>query len=237
MRGLLATRNQEAAGRVAAWILLLVAAAVGAALCLGLRAGPGGDPEGEVRQLAERMKLRPGMTVAEIGAGRGEMTVAMATLLGPASRFYSTDLDPSRVESIRETVDEAGLKNVVVLKAHKTQTNLPPGCCKAIFLSKVYHHFIDPDRMNASIAEALQPGGWLAIVDFEPSVWRFWLMRPSGVPENRGGHGMPKALLREELERAGFVLDQEIDPWWTGSRPRYGMIARKPAAATPTDLP
>ena len=62
-------------------------------------------------------------------------------------------------------------------------------------------------------------------------------MRSPGVPENRGGHGMPKALLREELERAGFVLDQEIDPWWPGSRPRYGILARKPAAAAPTDLP
>ena len=237
MRRLLATRNEAAAGRVAAWILSLVAAAVGATLFLGLRAEPGDDPEGEVRQLAERMKLGPGMTVAEIGAGRGEMTVAMATWLGPASPFYSTDLDPSRVESIREAVDEAGLKNVIVLQGHSTQTNLPPGCCEAIFLSKVYHHFTDPERMNASITEALRPGGWLAIIDFEPSAWRFWLMRPPGVPENRGGHGMPKALLREELERAGFVLDQEIDPWRAGSRQRYGILARKPAAAAPSDLP
>ena len=116
--------------------------------------------------LIDLLALKPGMTVAEIGAGRGEMTLHMARKLGADSRVYSTELNPEREDEIREAVEEAGLTDVTVLAAGKTETNLPPASCDAIFMSKVYHHFTEPRRINHSLYETLRPGGALTIIDF-----------------------------------------------------------------------
>lgn len=170
------------------------------------------------------------MTVAEIGAGAGDMTVHMADRLGSTSRIYSSELNPERLDQIRGAVEEAGLAHVMILEAGKAQTNLPAECCDAIFMSKVYHHFTDPEAINRSLYDSLKPGGAVAVIDFEPDFWFFWRRGPEGVPENRGGHGAPRSLVATELAAAGFEIEEETDDWWPRPFRRYCVVARKPMA-------
>lgn len=210
-----------------AWILsLLIALAIplGAWLAWSAR----GNAEEEVSRLVYLLELEPGMSAAEVGAGKGAMTAAMARRLAPHGKMFSTDLEPDRVADIREAVEEAGVENVQVLEGRKSVAGLPASCCDAIFMSKVYHHFTDPETMNASFFDSLRPGGRIAVIDFEPAGWQIWLRHPSGVPENRGGHGMPPDLLIQELKAAGFTIEHEIADWWGGPFGRYCVIARKP---------
>ena len=116
------------------------------------------DFASDAARLVTALKLQPGQTVADIGAGRGELTVELAREVGPGGQVYATELDADRLRDIREAAAAAGLTNVTVVEAHATRTNLPAACCDALVLRRVYHHIRDPSLMNASMRESLRPG-------------------------------------------------------------------------------
>ena len=91
----------------------------------------------EVPQLAELLALKPGMTVADVGAGGGAMSVVMARWLGPGGRVYATDIGAAQLAEIRAFVTQEAVPNVVVLEGAGSSTNLPNDCCDAIFLRDV----------------------------------------------------------------------------------------------------
>jgi precorrin-6B methylase 2 len=164
----------------------------------------------EVPQLAEVLAVKPGMIVADVGAGGGAMSVAMAKWLGAAGRVYSTDIGAEQLAEIRAAVAEDTLSNVVVLEGAAASTNLPGECCDAIFLRDVYHHLTKPDEFDASLMAALKRGGRLAVMDFPPDPGS---AIPAGVPANRGGHGIPVSILVTELTRAGFTHLNTMSRW------------------------
>ena len=125
------------------------------------------DGETEIERLSDLLDIRPGDTVADVGAGDGWLSVEVAAVVGEAGHVFATELSARRRDDIRESVAAAGLENVTVVEAGELETNLAPGCCDAIFLRRVYHHLTDPAAYNASLHESLRPGGRLAIVELE----------------------------------------------------------------------
>jgi len=164
----------------------------------------------EVPQLAELLALKPGMIIADVGAGGGAMSVGMAKWLGPTGRVYATDLREEQLAEIRSAVAQDALSNVVVLAGAESSTNLPGECCDAIFLRDVYHHLTRPQEFDASLLAALKPGGRLAIIDFPPEQGS---SLPAGVPNDRGGHGIPTSIIVAEVTRAGFRHLRTLSPW------------------------
>ena len=191
-------------------------------LLLVAGAGLAAEFDSESGELAELLRLAPGLTAAEVGAGDGEMTVEVAHIVGPAGRVYSTEVKQDKVDDIVEAASEAGVGNVVAVLGEFEDAKLPADCCDAIFMRRVYHHFVAPEAMNASLHAALRPGGRLAVIDFNP---RTTYPEVKDVPESRGGHGMPIDLLIEELTAAGFVLEERIDDW---RRREYCVVVSKP---------
>jgi ubiquinone/menaquinone biosynthesis C-methylase UbiE len=168
-------------------------------------------PDLEAARLARELRIDGDETVAEIGAGKGWLTVEMARLL-PRGRMYSTELGQEKLDDIRRASSDARLRNIEVREAAVAGTNLPDACCDAIFMRTVYHHFQDPAVMVPALYKALKPGGRVAIIEFEPrGIWRF-LEVPDDVPD-RGGHGVPKALLVREVTGGGFRHEQTVDNW------------------------
>ena len=210
-------------------VLLLILVAASAAYIKAF--GPDSDLEREAARIATVLDLKAGMTLGEVGAGNGKMAVLLAQELGSGGHLFATEIDADNLDDIRERVVDAGLDTVTVIEAGKKETNLAPECCDAIFMRKVYHHFTDPEEINASLFAALRPGGVLAIIDFSPTLWNVWLPRPEGVPENRG-HGIRKDLLVAELTSAGFQLERVIDEWWRWPVDGYCVVVRKPRETT-----
>jgi predicted methyltransferase len=159
-------------------------------------------------RLAHELNWQPGSTVAEIGAGKGELTLAAAKRVGPAGRVYSTELDAKKLAHLEELAAKEG--NIKALQAGDAQTNLPPACCDSIFMRLVYHHLTKPAEIDASLFQSLKPGGRLAVIDEEPGPGT---KRVEGVPENRGGHGVPEKIMIEELTSAGFKVEKTFDDW------------------------
>jgi SAM-dependent methyltransferase len=168
------------------------------------------------------------MSVADVGAGRGELTVALAAEVGPGGRVYSTEIDRESLEQIGAAVATARLANVTLVLAEVRDTGLPASCCDAIVLRRVYHHLADPVATNASLLRALRPGGVLAVIDFPPLLSWLWPWPPAGVPRSRGGHGVDARLVTEEVVASGFELVQVIEDW-PGRWPlaSYGALFRK----------
>jgi SAM-dependent methyltransferase len=191
---------------------------------LGFRAsGP------EMPRLRQVLALKPGMSVADVGAGKGEVTVALAAEVGPSGHVFSTEIDTQALEQIRAVVAAATPENVTVVQAHAHETGLPTSCCDAILLRRVYHHLTHPAATTSDLLRALRPGGVLAVIDFPPTLSWLWPWPPRGVPQNRRGHGVEARLVVEEVVASGFELIQVIDHWpGRALLTSYCAVFRKP---------
>ena len=157
----------------------------------------------DAERLIQALEVQSGSVVGEVGAGAGELTLAMAKAVGEGGRVFTNEVNQDRVRAIEAAVEKAGFKHVTVVEGRPAATNFPPQCCDAIFMRNVYHHFGDPPAMNASLRESLKPGGRLAILDFSP---------PPGGEAPPGGraadnhHGITAPTLEAELKAAGFAI-------------------------------
>ena len=183
----------------AALALLIIAA--GLAGTLGAQ---NQDDQQDVAWLIEVLHAKPGSVVADIGAGTDALlTIPMARHVGASGRVYATEIGTESLEKLKAVIEKAGVGNVEVVAGDPSKTNLAPDCCDAIFIRYVYHHFADPPAMNASLREALKPGGVLAIIEFAPRG------REAPTPAERAGgdaHGIGAESIVRELKSAGFEL-------------------------------
>lgn len=168
------------------------------------------DAAGEIKRLAALMEWKPGTVVADIGAGDGRYTWAAVEHLGASGKVFATEIDAEKLTALRAEVKKRNLQNVTVVESAGTDTNLPAGCCDAIFLRRVYHHLTKPAEFDAKLVRSLKPGGRLAIIEFPP---RRGLEPVEGVPSNRGGHGIPKKVVIEELTAAGLQIENVVNDW------------------------
>jgi SAM-dependent methyltransferase len=189
--------------------------------------------ESEIDHLAQLLELTPDSAVADVGAGSGEVSVALAGRV-PRGVVYSTEIDPRLLDQIRSNARRAKVPNIITIRGKADDTELPAYCCDAIFLREVYHHLTDPIDMDRSLYRALRLGGRLAIVDFEPVPgWP----APPGVPANRRWHGVSKRIVAQELSATGFELVETVN--WPISRviQHYCILFRKPHRAGDTNAP
>lgn len=99
---------------------------------------------------------------------------------GSISRVYATELNPRRLEAIRETATSAAV-DVTIVEAGTRDTNLPPGAATPPSCDACITHPGDAAAINASLYDAVKPGGRLAIIEIEPTglfiplrVWPHW---------------------------------------------------------------
>ncbi|MGH9685806.1 MAG: class I SAM-dependent methyltransferase [Candidatus Acidiferrales bacterium] len=154
------------------------------------------------------LKWRSGSTVAEIGAGNGQLTVLAAERVGSNGKVYSTELDPKKLARLSELA--AKQPNIIVVKASVSDTNLPRHCCDSIFMRLVYHHLTEPKAIDASLFRSLKAGGRLAVIDENP---RKGTSIPPGVPKNRIGHGVPQLILIREMTASGLRVERVDNNW------------------------
>ena len=191
---------------------LLIACAVAGGVAVS-----GQDNAADTTKLIEVLQLKPGSVVAEIGAGSGELTIAIAKHVGPSGRVYTSELGDDRLKALRANVTKSGAANVEVIEGQPAHANLPDGCCDAVFMRNVYHHFGDPPSMNASFLKALKPDGRIAVIDFSPPPGA--AVAAPGKRGEDGQHGVTAEVVSAELKAAGFeVVSASEQPVAEGGR-------------------
>jgi ubiquinone/menaquinone biosynthesis C-methylase UbiE/intracellular sulfur oxidation DsrE/DsrF family protein len=130
--------------------------------------------EGESREVFAKRKeivaavgLKPGMAVADVGAGTGLFTRLFAAEVGPAGKVYAVDIAEKFLAHVAKTAEAAGLKNVTTVLCKPHSAELPATSVDVAFICDTYHHFEFPSKTMASIHSALKPGGRVVLVDFK----------------------------------------------------------------------
>src|SRR5512139_3329564 len=99
-------------------------------------------PESEASQLIALLSPPQQATIAEIGAGNGALTVAVAKRVGGNVTVYSTELGSPQVVKIWLAATVARTWNVKVVQGSESDTKLPADSCDGVFMRRVYHHFM-----------------------------------------------------------------------------------------------
>jgi len=142
---------------------------------------------------------KPGMTVADIGAGTGLFTMLFANAVKPGGSVVAVDISPAFIEYIQETAKKRRMRNVTAVLGNGSDVGLPEASMDLAYLSDVYHHFEHPEETLASIRKALKPGGRMVVIDYERI--------PGKTPKARIEHvRVDKQQAIREIEAAGFKL-------------------------------
>ena len=161
------------------------------------------DPARDQWQQPERvlaaLELRPGHTVADIGAGTGYFTVRLARAPGVA-KVFAVDIEPSMVEYVRKRAAKEDLRNVVVVQAGSDRSNLPEPV-DLVLIVDTFHHIPNRAAYFRELKKSLKPSGRVAIVDFRKGA-------PAGPPEE---FRFTPEQISTELAAAGFALQTQHD--------------------------
>ena len=114
------------------------------------------------------LDLRPGMTVADIGAGTGYFAIPMARAVAPGGRVFAVDLQPQLLDILRGKLAQAGAPaNIVTLQGSASSTGLA-GSCDLALLANVWHEIDDREAVLAELGRILKPEGRIAVLDWRP---------------------------------------------------------------------
>jgi ubiquinone/menaquinone biosynthesis C-methylase UbiE len=152
------------------------------------------------------LDIKPGMTVADIGAGSGYYSLRLAHAVGPAGKVYATDVQRGMLDLIEQRIGAERLTNVATVLGTAENPNLPAGALDLALMVDVYHELQAPQTFMRRLRDTLKPDGRLVLLEFRKE--------DPKVPI-RLEHKMSVDEARRELTADGFVFDRVIDvlPW------------------------
>lgn len=116
-------------------------------------------------KLLPLLGLKPTDVVADIGAGTGYFSFRLAKAV-PQGKVYAEDVQEAMVNEIKARIAQRGVKNVEPVLGGVTSPKLPKNKIDLILLVDAYHEFSYPREMGLAMAEALKPGGRIALVEY-----------------------------------------------------------------------
>ena len=146
---------------------------------------------------------RPGLHVADVGAGTGLFSLLFAPAVAPGGKVYAIDIIPKFLTHLDRELRRKEIRNVVTRLGDERSVTLPANSVDLIFLCDAYHHFEYPRSMNASMWKALRPGGTLLLIDFKrvPGTSPQWIL-----DHVRAG----EEVFAAELQAAGFQREDSL---------------------------
>jgi predicted methyltransferase len=148
------------------------------------------DQMGEAVDTMIAIGARPGMIVADIGAGDGYFTTRLSRALGPTGKVFATDVMPEYLARLQARIEKERLGNVTTLLGGFDDPKLPPAAVDVALMVRMYHEIEQPYAFLWRLRDSLKPGGTVAVSERD---------RPT--PD----HGTPPDLLRCEFEAVGYT--------------------------------
>lgn len=147
------------------------------------------DGLGEAERVMARLGVKPGLRVADVGAGDGYYTVRLARQLGPRAIIYAQDVEAGYLQKLERRLWREGVLGVTLVRGTPRDPRLPPASIDLAILSHMYHEIENPYEFVYRLRAALADDGRVAVIDVD---------RPTQ------DHGTPPALLRCELAAVGY---------------------------------
>ena len=146
-------------------------------------------------RVVETLRLRAGMTVADVGAGTGYFARRFAAAVGPTGKVLALDIEPEMLEELPRRAPDA--TNIETRRAEPADPGLAPASVDVVFICDTGHHLHDRVRYYGKLRRALRRGGRLVLVDF------YKRPLPVGPPVQEK---LSRAETQREAEAAGFRL-------------------------------
>ena len=163
------------------------------------------DRLGEAERVMDRLGIKPGMRVADVGAGDGYYTVRLTRRLGPGATIYAQDVEAKYLRGLEERLARDGIRGVTLVLGTPGDPKLPPASVDVAILSHMYHEVANPYEFLYRLRPALAHDARVAIID---------------VDKPTRDHGTPPRLLRCELAAVGY---REVD--FVSLAPADGYLA------------
>src|SRR6516162_4534894 len=167
------------------------------------------DQKLHINQVMDLLGLRPGKSVADIGAGSGWFTVRAARRVGPTGMVYAVEINPAAIQYVEDRAKKEKLKNIETVMGTASDSRLPPNSVNAVLLLKTYHEVAQPVELMKNLRSALRTGARVGIID------------RNGNGEN---HGVEKKIVIQEAESAGYRLVEEHDELVKDDKMDYFLI-------------
>jgi ubiquinone/menaquinone biosynthesis C-methylase UbiE len=150
---------------------------------------PGRDQRLQIDRVMDLLHIKPGSTVADIGAGGGWFSVRAARRVGPNGRVIAEEINPKAISYIQQRAVREHLSNIETVLGTPDDPKLQPDSLDAALMLKVYHEVAHPPVLLAHLRAALKPGARFGIIDRHG---------------NGADHGLNEPIVRAEVEAAGF---------------------------------
>jgi predicted methyltransferase len=163
---------------------------------------PERDAEEQPDRVVRELKIKPGSTVADLGAGVGYFTWRLADAVGPKGKVIAVDIQPGMIERLRQNLADRGITNVEPVLGSEEDPRLPPNSVDLVLLVDVYHELQKPEQTMAHVRRALKPGGRLVLIEYRKE--------DPNIPIHPL-HKMTVGEVRQEIEPIGFKFDELLD--------------------------
>lgn len=162
--------------------------------------------EEDCATLLKELRLKPGMTVCDMGCGNGFYALQMAKQVGAKGKVLAVDIQPEMLRFLQARAEEQEINNVRQILSTIVDPKLPKNEVDLILCVDVYHEFSHPEQMLKSMRESLSKNGVIALAEYreeDPDVPILPL------------HKMSKKQILVEYAANGLKLVREFDdlPW------------------------
>ena len=149
------------------------------------------DSVGEFETVMRLAEIRPGMYVADIGAGEGYYTIRLSNIVGAQGRVLAEDIVPATIQELGRRVQRERLDNVALKLGEPNDPELPDASFDRILMIHMYHEIARPSEFLWHLHDDLKRGGSVIVVDADRTTDR---------------HGTPPRLLVCEFNAVGYEL-------------------------------
>jgi ubiquinone/menaquinone biosynthesis C-methylase UbiE len=153
-------------------------------------------------KVLDALNIRPGSTVADIGAGTGYFSLRLAHRVGPQGRVLATDIQPQMLDFLKDNMRAAGVHNINLILCTPTDAKLPINTLDLVLMVDVYHELAYPEETILQIHRALKSNGRLVLVEYRGE--------DASVPI-KPEHKMTLVQVRAEIEPLGFHVQEVFE--------------------------
>ena len=164
---------------------------------------PERDQDQKPAQVVDALALKPGMCVADLGAGSGYFTRRFVEAIGDTGKVYVIDIESEALKYVEDSLVHMHRSfEAEFILARPDSPKIPFEAVDLIFVSNTYHHLEDRAMYFRNVKSSLKRGGRIAIIDFYHD-------ERSGELSFPKHHLVPREKVVEEMAEAGYRLAKE----------------------------